>query len=523
VHGVPDELPGHDRMPLGALAAEPAGRVVEMDRVGRRFGDLWAVREAEVRFEPGEIHAVIGENGAGKSTLLKLAAGVLEPSEGAVRVDGRPLSPATPAEAIRRGIGMVHQHFMLVGAFRAIENVLLGAETVTAGGRLDEAGAVARARALMESAHLSVPLGAVTDTLTVGERQRLEILRVLYRGARALLLDEPTAVLSPLEVGELYATLRRLAGAGCAVAVVTHRLDEVVRFADRVTVMRHGRVVLSRGRGPSEDELTRAIMGGEVPPAFSPPRLDEGAASALEVTGLELTDAAGRRWLDGIELTVRAGEIVGLAGIEGEGQRELVRALAGLEPRARGRVRVGGRDVTSASVRERRAVLGVVHEDRHADGLLLDASVGDNLVFGDLGDPHAAAFDEAATTARRIERFQVDPADPARLASALSGGNQQKLLLARTLDRLPRGPGAVAVLAQPTRGIDVGAAAVIHAAIGDAAAAGLGALVISADLAELRTLSHRIVVLRRGKIVASFPPDASDAAIGRAMLGEEAA
>jgi simple sugar transport system ATP-binding protein len=501
------------------------GPVLELDDVSRRFGDFLAVQGASVRVAPGAVHAVVGENGAGKSTLMKMAAGVLAPSSGVVRVDGRPLSPATPAEAIRRGVGMVHQHFMLVGAFQAIENVILGGEPTRSLGRLDLAAARTRVETIMKSAGLSVPLDAVTSTLTVGERQRLEILRVLYRGARALLLDEPTAVLSPLEAEDLYAMLRRLAGDGASIAVVTHRLDEVARFADHVTVMRRGRAVLSRAQDRaaplSADELTRAIMGGEPPPPFSPPPLAEGAAPVLEIEGLSLSAPDGHRLLDGVDLTVRAGEIVGVAGVEGNGQRELVRAIAGMEPRAGGRVAVGGKDLAGAAVRARRPALGVVHEDRHAEGLLLDASVGDNLVLGDLGDP--GPLDEAATIARRIERFGVHPPDAARLAGELSGGNQQKIVIARALDRLAPGTKAAAVLAQPTRGVDVGAAAVIHRAIGDAAAAGIAVLVLSADLGELRRLSHRIVVMRRGKIVATLPREAEEVEIGRAMLGLDAA
>lgn len=525
------------RVPDGA----GAGAAIELDGVTRRYGEHVAVRGASLRLAPGAIHAIVGENGAGKSTLLKLAAGVIAPDAGVVRVDGVPLRPATPAEAARRGVGMVHQHFMLVGSFRALENLVLGSEPVRRGGRLDLAVARARARALMQGAGLSIPLDAVTSALTVGERQKLEILRVLYRGARAILLDEPTAVLSPLEADELYATLRRLAREGRTVAVVTHRLDEVVRFADHVTVLRRGQVTLSRpstGRSAeAERELTRAIMGGEAPPEVERPPLAEGAPAALVVDGLTVTGAGGRRLLDGVTFAVRAGEIAGVAGVEGNGQRELARALAGLEPRAAGRVAVGGLEISSWDVRARRACLGVVHEDRHADGLLAGASVGDNLVLGDLGDlPRGARgrAAEAALVARRVARFRVEPPDPARLAGELSGGNQQKIVVARALDRVATaapGPGeatraprrAAAILAQPTRGVDIGAAAVIHAAIAGAARAGLAILVISADLGELRRLCHRLLVMRQGRIVASLPPACSDEQIGRAMLGLEAA
>ncbi|WP_437275606.1 ATP-binding cassette domain-containing protein [Sorangium sp. So ce375] len=519
----------------------PGGAAIELDRVSRSYGAQIAVRAASLRLAPGALHAVVGENGAGKSTLLKLAAGVLAPDAGVVRVDGAALRPATPAEAARRGVGMVHQHFMLVGSFLALENIVLGCEPALRGGRLDLAGARARAGALMEDAGIEIPLDAVTSSLTVGERQKLEILRVLYRGARAILLDEPTAVLSPLEAGALYATLRRLAREGRTVAVVTHRLDEVIRFADHVTVMRRGQVVLSRPAvgwsTDAEGELTRAIMGGEPPPRVERPPLAEGAPAALEIAGLTVVGAGGRLVLDGVTLAVRAGEIAGVAGVEGNGQRELVRALAGMEPRAAGRVAVCGVELSSWGIRARRACLGVVHEDRHAEGLLLDASVGDNLVLGDLGAlPRGARGRdaEAALVARRIARFGVEPPEPSRLAGELSGGNQQKIVVARALDRVaPAAPGpgvatgaprrAAAILAQPTRGVDVGAAAVIHAAIAEAARAGLAILVVSADLAELRRLCHRLFVMRKGRIVATLPPACSDEQIGRAMLGVEAA
>ncbi len=505
--------------------------VIRLDAVTRRFGDFTAVSAAEATLSPGEIHAIVGENGAGKSTLLKLAAGVLAPSAGRVLVGDDALSPATPAEAIRRGVGMVHQHFMLVAAFTALENLMLGAEPVRSWGRLDLASAREKAQAIADRTGLQVPLDAVTETLSVGERQRLEILRVLYRGARAILLDEPTAVLSPLEADELYTTLRALADDGATIAVVTHRLDEVARFADRVTVMRRGKVVLARpyaraGAGEIRGgDLTRAIMGGEPPLPFARPAMAKDAAIVLEIKGLSLTDAGGQRRLRAVDLTVRQGEIVGIAGIEGNGQSELVRALAGLEPGATGRVAVGDRDLSRLSVRARRASLGVVLEDRHEEGLCQEATVGDNLVLGDLGDRRdgAPAFDEAAAITRRMQRFDIHPADPARLAGELSGGNQQKIVIARALDRLPRGPRSAAVLAQPTRGVDVGAAAAIHAAIGEAAASGIAVVIISADLAELRKLAHRIVVMRRGEIVQSLSPEATETEIGRAMLGQEAA
>jgi simple sugar transport system ATP-binding protein len=520
-----------------------SGPRIELERVTRRYGDFRAVANASVRFEPGQIHAVIGENGAGKSTLLKMAAGALAPSEGRVLASGVALDASRPEAARGAGVGLVHQHFMLVAALRAIENLVLGAEPVDKFRRLDLASARRRAEELMEETGLRVPLDVETGDLTVGERQRLEILRVLFRGARAILLDEPTAVLSPIEVGDLYATLGRLAEGGATIALVTHRLDEVVRFANRVTVMRRGEVTHARelragSAGPSEwntspqagdcgakaanleDELTRAIMGGAPPPEVIPPPLDPNAPIALSIEGLTLASEQGPALLDGTTLSARAGEIVGIAGVEGNGQRELVRALAGLEDHARGRVAVFDIPLEGPPS-ARRGLLGVVHEDRHETGLLLEATVADNLVLGDLGGGDAA---ERALVARRMREYDVRPPDPARLAGELSGGNQQKIVCARAVDRLvSSGAKGALVLAQPTRGVDIGAAATIHAAIFSAAAKGLPVIVVSADLAELRRVAHRIVVMRRGRIVATFAPDADESDIGRAMLGVEAA
>ncbi|WP_153821850.1 ABC transporter ATP-binding protein [Polyangium spumosum] len=498
------------------------GPVIELENVAVRYGDCWAVRSATVKLEPGVIHAILGENGAGKSTLLKAAVGLAPRVSGDVRIEGSAAA-----------IGMVHQHFMLVSAFTALENLVLGHEPTRSFGRLDLARARLEASALMEKTGLRVDLDACTSDLAVGERQRLEILRVLYRGARAILLDEPTAVLSPLEAEELYTTLGALAEGGATIAVVTHRMDEVLRFAGHVTIMRRGRTVLTRPilvderEDPQrlEDELTRAIMGGEPPPEASPPALSDEAEVALSLEDLVLVDAAGKRVLDGLSFTVKKGEIVGVAGIEGNGQRELVRAIAGLEPGAAGSIVLGGARLLAArsaeELRARRRAIAVVHEDRHADGLMLDASTGDNLVLGELGEIDGPVA-EAALVTRRIERFGVSPPDPARRVGDLSGGNQQKVVVARALDRIEASPErALVVLGQPTRGVDVGAASTIHGHVVKAAGMGLGVLVVSADLHELRRLSHRILVLHRGRIVADLPPQTSDDVIGRAMLGME--
>lgn len=525
---------------MGVAGNNEGGSRVTLSGATKTFDSLVAVDGLSLTLEPGRLHALIGENGAGKSTALKMLAGIYEPTDGQVLVDGEPLVPVTAQEAFARGIGMVHQHFMLVEAFSALENLVLGSEPCRDGpqgklGQIDFAQARKRAADVAGRAGLHLDLERPTSELSVGEKQRLEILRVLYRGARVLLLDEPTAVLSPVETIELYRTLRRLASEGATIAVVTHRLDEVLRYCDYVTVMRRGLGVLERplpGADADIDqhstenlraELTHAIMGGEPPAAATPPNRDDTAKVILELKEVGTTNSDGRPTLTAVSLTLRAGEILGVAGVEGNGQSEIVRALAGLTPLATGRIDLEGQvlfDSTpgaaassdrSAAVRSARSRgLMAVHEDRHRDEMLGAASVADNLMLGDLD-----TVDEPAAIERRFERFKVYPPDAQRRGDELSGGNQQKVVMARALDR----PLKALVLAQPTRGVDIGTARTIHHAIAKAASDGAAVLLLSADLNELRCLSHRLVVLHRGQIAAHLDPTASDEAIGRAMLG----
>ncbi len=486
---------------------------LRLDNVTKRFGAVAAVRDASVEVRAGRLHAVVGENGAGKSTLLGLAGGVHAPDAGTVLIDGARLTPITPAEASRRGVGFVHQHFMLVEAFTCLENVMLGAEPVRRGGVLDPVAARRRLEKVLCDAQLEVELDARVDGLGVGERQTLEIVRILYRGARTILLDEPTAVLTPAQAESLFGTLRNLAADGAAIVVVTHRLSEVMRWCDDVTVMRRGRVVSTGSVAESsEDALTRAIMGREPPPPIVRPAVPEGASVGLAVRGVSVVGQRdGRLAVDGVSIEVRSGEIVGLAGVEGNGQTELVEALAGLRATRAGSIEVAGRELTARGVKERRAAgLAVVHGDRHREGLMLEATVWDNLVLGDLGE-----VSEPEAVRRRIDAFGVVPPDPRKLAGELSGGNQQKVVTARALDRELK----AVVLAQPTRGVDLGAARTIHEAILGVVAKGAAALVVSADLAELRAICHRVLVITRGRIVATLPPEAPDHEFGRAMLG----
>jgi len=484
-----------------------------LDRVSRRFGSVVAVRNASLDLVRGRIHGLIGENGAGKSTLLGLIGGMHPPDAGRVLIDGEPLVPATPAHASRRGVGFVHQHFMLVDAFTGIENVMLGAEPVDSLHRLDFAAARRQAEKAMNDLGARVDLDALVAELGVGERQTLEILRVLVRGASIILLDEPTAVLTPAQADRLFAAVRRMADAGACVVVVTHRLREVLDHCDDVTVMRRGKVVMTCTVAETNaPALTRAIMGAEPPPPVERPADPgmHGSALALSHVSVAGTGTA-RTALHDVSFVVPPGRIVGIAGIEGNGQTELVRAIAGLLPVDSGEILVHGQPVTRLGVGPRRlSGLIVVHADRHRDGLMLDASVFDNLVLGERGGRH-----QRALVQRRMNRFGIVPSDPALPARALSGGNQQKLVTARALDR----PVRAVVLSQPTRGVDLGAARAIHGAICAAASAGAGVLVVSADLAELRALCHEVFVIARGRLVASYPPDTPEEVFGRAMLG----
>ena len=492
--------------------------------VSIRYGDIVAVRPASVNFRSGLIHAVCGENGAGKSTLLKIVAGMVVPDTGHVDAFGSRLAPHTPREAISRGIGMVLQHFAPVPVFTALENIVLGAESVSAFGILDERAARRRAEAVGKELGVDLHLDATVASLGVGDRQRLEIARALYREAKLLILDEPTAVLTKGEVEALYATLRRLADAGTGVVVVTHKMDEVRDYADEVTVMRRGEVLFTRtldrsggasASGSSLDaqieEVTAAIMGDGRATSAGAGAAAVAAATADADVVLALEGVSLGRALEDVSFALRAGEIVGVAGVEGNGQRELVAVLARDSVPDRGKVKG--------------ALPAVIREDRQLEGLVLDATLRDNLVLGELGSFAGVlglldldALEAEAGT--RLTRSGAN-ADLDRAARTLSGGNQQKIVVARALARLGEKRATALVAAQPTRGVDLRASDDIHGQLREAAAKGAGVLVLSSDLAELRALCNRILVLARGRVVADLPPTTSDAEFGRRMLGIE--
>jgi simple sugar transport system ATP-binding protein len=502
-----------------------------MHGIRKAFGACVANDGAALEVAAGEIHALCGENGAGKSTLMKILAGGTAPDAGTVEVLGRDVTGWTTAEAIAAGVGMVHQHFMLVPTLTVAENLVLGAEP-SRGVQMDRAAAVAAAAELSRRTGLAVEPERRVSALSVGEAQRVEILKALHRGARVLILDEPTAVLSPPEVAELWDVLRRLRATGTTVVLITHKLDEVLAIADTITIMRAGRFVERRpAAGATPQDIARAMVGRDVRlaerDAGASRRADAAMPPLLTVRDLVVPSGRGPDAVRGVSLDVRPGEILGIAGVEGNGQTELVEAIAGLRVPSAGLVRLGDDEVTRWPV-PRRIAAGLAHipEDRQHRGLVLEWSVADNLVLGLHGRfCRGASLDRAAIAAhadRQVREFDIRPADARLPARALSGGNQQKIVVARELG----GGRHVRVLlaAQPTRGVDVGAIEAIHGRLRGARDAGAAILLVSADLGELLALSTRVAVMYGGRIVATLDGDAATPQVlGPLMMGAGAA
>ncbi len=501
---VPADSPADGR----GAAAHDVPLAVELRRITKRFPGVVANRDIELRVRRGEVHAIVGENGAGKSTLMKTLYGMHRPDEGEVRVDGRQVHFRSPADAIAAGIGMVHQHFMLADNFTVLENVVLGSEP-TRRGRLDRAEARRRITDLSDRYVLGLDPDVLVEDLGVGDRQRVEIAKVLYRGARTLILDEPTAVLVPQEVDELFANLAELTREGLTVIFISHKLDEVRRVADAITVVRRGTTVgTADPRTTTARELAELMVGAELPT----PQTRESTVRktpVLQLVGVTVGDGRQRPAVDDVTLTVREGEVVGIAGVEGNGQAELVDAIMGLRPPAAGAVLLGGEDVTGWSTRARReAGVGFIPEDRHRQGMLLDAPLWENRILGHqtrpplVRGPFIDRRGARADTARIMREYDVRAPGPDTLAVALSGGNQQKLIVGREMSSRPR----LLVAAHPTRGVDVGAQAGIWNLLEDARAEGLGIVLVSADLDELIGLSDTLHVMLRGRLVATLDP-----------------
>jgi simple sugar transport system ATP-binding protein len=494
---------------------------LELRNVTKRFGAVLANDHLNITIDSGTIHAVVGENGAGKSTAMRIAYGFYTADSGEIVVNGEVRDIRAPRDAIALGIGMVHQHFMLVRPMTVTENIVLGAEPGSAVA-LDLRKAAAAIRALSQEFRLTVDPDATVETLSVGQQQRVELLKALYRRAELLILDEPTAVLTPQEVEEFFSILRRMRSQGKTVVIITHKLSEVLAISDRVTVMRDGRVVGNvKTSETSAAELARLMVGREVLL-----RVEKSPASPGP-TILSVRDLSVQR-VNGMSFDVRAGEIVGIAGVEGNGQTELIEALAGLLPESQvaGTITFGGRDLRSVDARRRREI-GIAHvpEDRHRRGLLLEFSLSENAILGVHYRPPAASgvgsmlLDRDAIDRRAnlvIRQFDVRPPNPALPARALSGGNQQKLIIGREFEL----PPVLLLISQPTRGVDIGAIEFIHRKIIAMRDAGCAVLLVSAELEEVTALADRLLVLHNGRIAGEVDPSVATAEeIGLLMTG----
>jgi ABC-type uncharacterized transport system ATPase subunit len=496
-----------------------AAAAVSLSGIGKRFPGVIANHDVSLEVRPATVHAIVGENGAGKSTLMKILYGVQRPDEGTIVIDGETVSFSSPSDAIRHGIGMVFQHFQLADNLTVLENVVLGAE------KLHGIGDQARAEVRRISAAYSFDLDPdeLVETLGVGERQRVEILKVLYRGAGIIILDEPTAVLVPQEVEALFDNLRDLRREGNTLIFISHKLDEVRAIADDITVLRRGTTVAT----VTPDEVTQhqlaELMVGEELPSPSTAESTVTDREVLQVRDLEVHDAAGRAVLSDISFTIHAGEVLGIAGVEGNGQTELVEAVVGMVKPAHGVVELSDVDVTSWGTRRRRASgVGYIPEDRQRHGLLLDSPLWENRILGhQTREPSVKGAwikrEGARKDARRIiETHDVRTPGIDTTARALSGGNQQKFIVGREMSGLPK----LLVASHPTRGVDVGAQAAIWDHIREARHNGLAVLLVSADLDELIGLSDSLKVILRGRFVGDFDPQTvTPQQLGSAMTG----
>ncbi|HEY3578735.1 MAG TPA: ABC transporter ATP-binding protein [Gaiellaceae bacterium] len=496
--------------------------VLEMRGIRKEFPGVVANDDVSIQLRRGEVHALLGENGAGKSTLMNILYGLYRPDAGEIRLNGKPVSFASASDAIEAGIGMVHQHFMLIPVMTVAENVVLGTEPVKDGVLLDEASAERRVAEMAKTFNFAVEPGALVQDIGVGQQQRVEIMKALYRNADILILDEPTAVLTPQEAQDLFEILRTLRREGISIIFISHKLKEVLEIADRITVLRRGKTIETVPReGATEESLARAMVGREVLLRVEKQAADTGEV-LLEVEDLHVTDDRGIEKVRGVSFQVRAGEIVGIAGVDGNGQTELIEALTGLRRAERGLIRVGGRELHHPSTREALdAGLGHIPEDRQRRGLVLEFSLAENIALHDYATLPDSKWGwlfpgRLVERAKRlIQEFDVRGGGPFTPAGALSGGNQQKLVAAREISRDPQ----ALIAAQPTRGLDVGAIEYLHRRLVTERDEGRAILLVSLELDEILSLSDRILVIYEGEIVGEHGGDVSEEQIGFEMVG----
>jgi ABC-type uncharacterized transport system ATPase subunit len=495
--------------------------LLELKGITKRFPGIVANDHVDFELANGEVHALLGENGAGKSTLMNILYGLYHPDEGEIRLRGKSVRIHSPREAIDLGIGMVHQHFMLIPVMTVAENIVLHTEPHN-GPFLDIEEAEERVRKISQQFGLAVRPEARVESISVGMQQRVEILKALYRGAEILILDEPTAVLTPQEAQELFEILESLKAEGKSIIFISHKLNEVLEVAERITVLRRGKTIETVPRaGATEEGLARLMVGREVllrvdkPPA-------EPKETLLEVDDLHVLDERGLETVRGVSFEVHGGEIVGLAGVDGNGQSELIDAITGLRKAQSGRILVAGKEVTSAAAREcLDAGVGHIPEDRQIRGLVLDFSLAENLALHDYRHEPDSRWGwlfprrMVARAKKLLMEFDVRGGGPQTLAASLSGGNQQKVVVAREVARNPR----VLVAAQPTRGLDVGAIEFVHRRLVEERDENRAILLVSFELEEILSLSDRILAIYEGEIVAEFSPDVSEEEIGIAMIG----
>jgi simple sugar transport system ATP-binding protein len=494
---------------------------LELRGITKRFGSLVANDQIDLTVEPGEIHCLLGENGAGKSTLMNVLYGLLQPDEGEIVVDGTPTRFAGPGDAVAAGIGMVHQHFMLVPVFTVAENLMLGYEFTRGPGLLDHAQARAQVRDLSARFGFDIDPDAMVEDIPVGAQQRVEIIKALARDARVLILDEPTAVLTPQETDELMRIMRELADAGTSIVFITHKLREVRVVADRITVIRRGAVVGLARPDSTEAELASLMVGRPVELTVAKQAREPGEV-VLDVANLSVVTDMGHRVVDDVSMQVRSGELVAIAGVQGNGQTELVEAIMGLSPwQLSGEVSLFGESLVGRSAHAILDRVGYVPEDRSTDGLVTTFTVADNLVLDQVDRPPYSRVGVLrprviTETARRlVDQFDIRTQGVEYPASSLSGGNQQKLVMARALSR----PLSLLVAAQPTRGVDVGSIEFLHERLVRERDIGTAVLIVSTELDEVAALADRIVVMYRGRVVGVVGSEVSRHVLGLMMAG----